>query len=115
MCATDSLVLKAEYFLRKFCEFLNIPTFKPKDKGVDIKMERTLDDILSDNEIKNALTPDDYFFIKFILIEKAGQNLRNRIAHGLMDNVEYGLEYPILAIIIILKLSNYQFTNNINL
>jgi hypothetical protein len=43
------------------------------------------------------------------LTEKAGYNLRNKVAHGLMDNVEYGLEYPILAIIIILKLSNYQF------
>lgn len=107
VCATDSLVLKSEYFLREFCYFLNIPTFKSKDGN--IVMERTLDDILHDDKIQKSLTEDDLFFIKFILTEKAGYNLRNRIAHGLMDNVEYGLEHPILAIIIILKLSNYQF------
>lgn len=105
--ATDSLVLKAEYFLREYCYFLGIATFKSKENN--IKMERTLDDILDDKRIKDALTEDDHFFIKFILTEKAGYNLRNRIAHGLMDNVDYGLQYPILAILIILKLSNYQF------
>lgn len=107
--ATDSLVLKAEYFLREFCYFLGIRTFKQKDSN--IVMERTLDDILDDEKIKAALTPDDHFFIKFILTEKSGYNLRNRIAHGLMDNVDYGIKYPIMSIIIILKLSNYQFTS----
>jgi len=106
--ATDSLVLKAEYLLREFCVFLNIPTFKSKDGN--IIMERTLDDILRDERIKQGLTEDDHFFIKFILTEKAGYNLRNRIAHGLMDDIEYDLQHPLFAIIIILKLSNYQFT-----
>lgn len=75
-------------------------------------MEKTLDDLL--NDLDGKLSADDHFFIKFILTEKAGYNLRNKIAHGLMDNVEYGLEYPILAIIIILKLSNYQFVSTKN-
>jgi len=110
--ATDSLVLKAEYFLREFCVFLNIPTFKSKDEN--IIMERTLDDILRDERIIKALTEDDHFFIKYILIEKAGYNLRNQIAHGLMDDIEYDLQYPLFAIIIILKLSNYQFSQKNN-
>lgn len=105
--ATDSLILKSEYLLREFCTFLGIPTFKQKDENV--VMERTLDDIMRDDQIMTFLTEDDHFFIKFILTEKAGYNLRNRIAHGLLDDVEYGLQYPILALIIILKLSNYQF------
>ena len=108
--ATDSLVLKAEYFLREFCYFLKIPTFKTKDSGV--VMERLLDDILDDPQIKNVLTQDDYFLIKFILTEKFGYNLRNKVAHGLMDDVEYNIDCPILAIIIILKLSNYKFEQN---
>ena len=110
--ATDSLVLKAEYFLREFCYFLGAPTFKAKNSN--IVMERTLDDILEDKKIKAALTKDDHFFIKFILTEKAGYNLRNRIAHGLMDNVDYSLQYPIFSILIILKLSNYQFPTTKN-
>jgi hypothetical protein len=105
--STDSLVLKAEYFLREFCYFLGIATFKQNPKQQNIIMEKTLDDLL--NDLDGKLSADDHFFIKFILTEKAGYNLRNKVAHGLMDNVEYGLEYPVLAIIIILKLSNYQF------
>jgi len=107
ICSTDSLVLKTEYLLREFCRFLDIRTFKQKDEG--IVMERTLDDILRDERIKQELTEDDHFFIKFVLTEKAGYNLRNKVVHGLMDNIEYDLQYPLLAIIIILKLSNYKF------
>ncbi|MEA3495955.1 MAG: DUF4209 domain-containing protein [Bacteroidota bacterium] len=106
--ATDSLVLKTEYFLREFCYFLGIATFKPNPRQQGIIMEKTLDNLLDDLEGK--ISDNDHFFIKFILTEKAGYNLRNRIAHGLMDNVDYGLLYPILSIIIILKLSNYQFS-----
>lgn len=106
--ATDSLVLKTEYFLREFCYFLGIATFKANLNRQGIIMEKTLDNLLDDLEGK--ISDNDHFFIKFILTEKAGYNLRNKIAHGLMDNVEYSLEYPILSIIIILKLSNYQFT-----
>jgi hypothetical protein len=107
--ATDSLVLKAEYFLREFCYFLGFATFKQNPRQQGIIMEKSLDNLLEDLEGK--ISDDDHFFIKFILTEKAGYNLRNRVAHGLMDNVDYGLEYPILSIIIILKLSNYQFSN----
>jgi hypothetical protein len=105
--ATDSLILKAEYFLREFCYKLGIATFKQNPKQPGIVMEKTLDDLLSD--LDGKISEDDHFFFKFILTEKAGYNLRNRIAHGLMDNIQYELKYPVLAIIIILKLSNYQF------
>ena len=105
--ATDSLVLKAEYLLREFCIRLSIPTFKEKPRDGNIVMERTLDDLLI--VLEDKIKEDDHFFIKFILTEKAGYNLRNRIAHGLMDDIDYGLEYAVLALIIILKLSNYQF------
>jgi len=107
--ATDSLVLKSEYFLREFCYFLGIATFKPNPKQPGIIMEKTLDNLLDD--IEGKISDNDHFFIKFILTEKAGYNLRNRVAHGLMDNVDYSIEYPILATLIILKLSNYQFTS----
>lgn len=108
VCATDSLVLKSEYLLREICYFLGIATFRPNPRQPEIIMEKTLDHILED--LDGVISSDDHFFIKFILTEKAGYNLRNRVAHGLMDSIDYGLEYPILAILIILKLSNYQFS-----
>lgn len=105
--ATDTLVLKVEYFLREICKKLDISTFQENQRQPGIIMEKTLDVLLKNLEGK--ISDDDHFFIKFILTEKIGYNLRNRVAHGLMDNVDYSIEYPILATLIILKLSNYQF------
>jgi len=107
IAATDSLVLKSEYLLREICTFLGIHTFKPNVRKPGIIMEKTLDDLLID--LKGKISEDDHFFIKFVLSDKVGYNLRNKLAHGLMDNIDYQLEHVLLAIIIILKLSNYQF------
>lgn len=107
--ATDSLILKIEFILREFAIKIGKSTFKPKANQPEIIMEKTLDDLLKD--LESDLDKDDHYFIKFILTEKAGYNLRNRIAHGLMDSDEYSIQCVILALIILLKLSNYQFTN----
>lgn len=106
--STDSLVLKIEYLLREICLKLGIPTFRPKPREPDIIMEKTLDDLL--RSLEDKLTEDDWFFIKFILTEKVGENLRNRVAHGLLDNTDYGIIYPIFALLCILKLSSYKFS-----
>ena len=107
IAATDSLVLKVEYILRYICARLNIATFHPKRDGV--VHEKLLDELLRDLAGEGRLDPDDLFFIRFYLQEKAGQNLRNRVAHGLMDDDEYGLENAFLVLTIILKLANYEF------
>lgn len=109
VCATDSLVLKVEFIIREFAAKIGKPTFKPKPKEPEIIMEKLLDELLWD--LEDSITEDDLYFIKFILIEKAGYNLRNRVAHGLMDSNEYSIETVLLPLIIILKLGNYQFTN----
>lgn len=108
ICSTDSLIIKIEYLLREICNKIGIPTFKSKRDKPGIIMENILDDLL--DELEPHLTADDLFFIKYVLNEKAGLNLRNRIAHGLIDNNEYSIMHPIYAICIILKLSNYRFT-----
>lgn len=116
--AIDSLVLKAEALLRYFCDIVDIPTFKQREDG--IVMEKNLDEILAALEHKpNADPPiitnfreDDRKFIKFVLSEKCGENLRNRIAHGLLDAEEYSIEKAILAFTIIIRLSKYQFKKN---
>ncbi|MBL4753189.1 MAG: DUF4209 domain-containing protein [Flavobacteriales bacterium] len=106
---TDSLILKLEYVLRCFCEKIGIATFRPRQKGSHkIMMEKTLDILLSDLRGDN-LREDDRFLLKFVLTEKAGLNLRNKIAHGLMDANEYNLNNVFLALTLILKLSAYKF------
>jgi hypothetical protein len=106
---TDSLTLKVEYLLREICMKLGIVTFKqrPDNKGQKIVMEKLFDDLIRD--LKTSLGDDHYYFIKFIMSDKIGLNLRNQIAHGLMDNIEYGPESPFLILSIILKLAGYTF------
>lgn len=106
IAATDSLVLKVEYVLRYMCELLGIATFRPK-REEGIVHEKLLEELLRD--LVPHLEPDDLFFIRFYLQEKAGQNLRNRIAHGLMDENEYGIEKVLLVLVMLLKLASYTF------
>lgn len=112
---TDSLTLKVEQLLRNFCEKIGIPTFKLRDKrGDKLVMEKLLDDILVDikhtEENPTNFDEKDRIFIKYVLTEKTGLNLRNRVAHGLMDIKEYTFNNILLLFSIVMKLSNYNFT-----
>ncbi len=106
IAATDSLVLKVEYVLRYMCGLLGITTFRPKRED-GIVHEKLLEELLRD--LATHLDPEDLFFIRFYLQEKAGQNLRNRVAHGLMDENEYGIEKALLVLVMLLKLAGYVF------
>lgn len=117
---TDSMTLRIEQLLRQFCLKAGIFTFKRKKGNDDIMMEKTLDELLAELENDPELIPgktvnfneDHRQLIKFVMTEKGGWNLRNEIAHGLMDFPEYTIEKPIVLLSIILKLSGYQFIEN---
>ncbi len=112
----DSLTMKIEGILRNFCEKIGIPTFKASTKGSDeLMMEKTLDVLLAEiahkpdsNQITN-FDEEDRIMIKFVLSEKAGLNLRNEVAHGLMDINEYNLGLVVILFSLIMKLSKYKF------
>lgn len=110
----DSLTLKFEYFFRFLAEKLGIPTFTNKSKeNKNINEERSLNSLLEDKKLvenfQKGSIEDDLFLFKFIFIEKAGWNLRNEIAHGLMDSDEYNYQQAIILVIIFLKLCSYNF------
>lgn len=122
---TDSLTLKVEGLIRYFVERLGIPTFKTRVKGTDkLVMEKLLDDLLMDlsdlaieePEQKTNFQEDDRILIKYVLTHKAGLNLRNKVAHALLDLEEYSMGNLIVLFCIIIKLSKYKFvsipTNN---
>ncbi|MEA3447148.1 MAG: DUF4209 domain-containing protein [Bacteroidota bacterium] len=115
---TDSLTLKIEGLLRYFCEKIGIATFKTRQKGSDkLVMEKLLDDLLADIAHEPPLKPEqktnfdeeDRILIKYVLAEKAGLNLRNAVAHSLMDVFEYSFEHVVILFCIIIKLSKYKF------
>lgn len=116
----DSLTLKIEGLLRYFCEKIGIATFKPRQNrsgSEKLVMEKLLDDLLADIEHRPPLKPEqktsfdeeDRILIKYVLAEKAGLNLRNEVAHSLMDIYEYSFEHVVILFCITMKLSKYKF------
>lgn len=104
---TDSMATKIEMLLRYLCKHLEIPTFQyHEQRGVILTEEKLLGKLLENLEGK--LHDDDYTLIKLLLNEKGGQNIRNRVAHGLVDADEYSYGKPLALLGLILRLSQYR-------
>lgn len=77
-------------------------------------MEKLIDDLFNDlkhsTENPTNFDEEDRLFIRYVLTEKTGLNLRNKVAHGLLDFNEYSFENILLLFCIIMKLSKYKFT-----
>lgn len=78
---------KTSLYSKKNCRFN-----KGNKGGEKLVMEKLLDDILSDlqdsPQKQTGFSEYDRLMIKYALTPK-GHNLRNRVAHGLMDLWEY--------------------------
>lgn len=107
----DSLSLKIEGMLRDICEFKGITTFELKQdkKGRTISQEKDIHKLLYEPEIVNLIDKDDLLFFKYLLVEKAGYNLRHRVAHSLMTYNEYNINLMNLLIMAVLKFGRYNF------
>lgn len=117
ICATDSLVSKMEYIIRFFCKRANISTFTDKIKNSHaVKNEKNIDELLRSlkhsEENPTGFLEEHRKFIEYVLASKMGNNLRHRVAHGLMDAQEYTVTNLILLLNIILILSTYQLKNS---
>ncbi len=110
--AIDSLSIKIEGILRDICELRGVTTFFQADdgRGRSIVKEKDINALLREETIKNTLSKDDLMLLQFLLVDKAGWNLRNKVAHTLMrDANEYGLSYMLLLIMAILKLAKNEY------
>ncbi|MFZ5975328.1 MAG: DUF4209 domain-containing protein, partial [Bacillota bacterium] len=52
---------------------------------------KTLNDILSDEIIKNTLPEDTIFFLRVVLADKRGWNIRNNVSHGIWSEDEFNV------------------------
>jgi len=112
----DSLTLKIEGLLRDICQFSGVATFymTQDSKGRDITREKDIHALLYEEPIKGLFDEDDLLFLRFLLVEKAGYNLRHRIAHSLMLFQEYTIKYMYLLILAVLRLGKYDFVGEEN-
>ena len=107
----DSLTLKIEGLIRDICQFSDVTTFyiTKDNKGRGIAREKDIHALLYEEPTKRLFDEDDLLFFKFLLVEKAGYNLRHRVAHSLMLFQEYSINYMHLLILALLKLGKYDF------
>ena len=107
----DSLILKIEGLLRDLCNYSGITTFfQTEDKqGRTVYREKDLNALLHEEKIKELFDEDDLLFFKYVLVEKAGYNLRHKIAHSLILFGEYQINYIHLLILMLLKLGKFDF------
>lgn len=109
--AMDSLALKIEGLVRDICVFSGITTFfQTKDQRCrNIVREKDVNWLLREERIKTLFDEDDLLFFKFVLVEKAGLNLRHKIAHCLIDYSEYNISYMHLLLLVLFRLGRYDF------
>ncbi len=112
----DSLTLKFEGLFRDICEFSNTPTsYVTKDKkGRPVRREKPIHALLYEEAIESLFDADDLLFFRFLLVEKAGYNLRHRVAHSLMFFHDYTVPYVHLLILALLKVGKYDFVQRPN-
>lgn len=110
MCV-DSLTLKVEGLIRDFLNIQGIPTFKQRrDKKKIIAQEKDLADLLWDKKVIELFDEDDLLFLRFLLVEKTGYNLRNDVAHALLLPQQYNVELMHLLFLAILKIGKFNIT-----
>lgn len=76
------LIPQLEEAIRTMLEIKNIPTFKPNKSGNGFQL-RILDDILRDNTVNQLFTVNFANYLRILLTDNRGWNLRNDICHGI--------------------------------
>ena len=100
----DSLILKIEGMLKLVYSIDNVikePTGDgaTQDKSLNKLLEYGTFDLISE---------DDLFFLKYLLIDKSGLNLRNKVAHSLMKKGDYYWGNANLLILALLKICAFK-------
>ena len=107
----DSLTLKLEGLLRDLCRFSGVTTwYLAKDeKSRTVSREKDVNRLLHEDKVSDLFDKDDLLFLRFLFVEKAGFNLRHKVAHSLMTFEEYGVHHMYLLLLALLRLGRYDF------
>jgi hypothetical protein len=107
----DSLTLKIEGLFRDLCQLSGVVTSRQRrdNSGKNVTLEKDIDALLREEAVTELFDEDDLLFFKFVLVEKAGYNLRHKIAHSLMSFQDYNWFYMNLMILVLLRLGKYNF------
>lgn len=106
----DSLTLKIEGLLRDLLLYSGVTTFySTQDKSHrTIYREKDINALLHEEKVKDLFNADDLLLFRFVLVEKAGYNLRHKVAHSLILREEYQIDSVNLLLLILLRLARYD-------
>ena len=100
----DSLILKIEGILKLVYSIDNIIK-EPTSDGAT--QDKSLNKLLDYGNF-DLMSEDDLFFLKYLLIDKSGLNLRNKVAHSLMKKGDYYWGNANLLILALLKICAFK-------
>jgi lysyl-tRNA synthetase class 1 len=83
--AAHVLIPQIERALRKIADSLGVPVTKPHPKVSGTSVAIGQGEILYNDKVAEALGPDATLHFQALYADPRGMNLRNEIAHGLMD------------------------------
>ena len=110
--AIHVLVPQIEHMLRSLAGQIGIP--KTTAGGTKGTMQaRALGDILSDAVLKDTLDEDIRLYLVAFLVDQRGLNLRNRVAHGLIElgQLDQSLSNRLLHVLLTLRLISVEVRN----
>lgn len=79
------LIPQIEAALRTLLGILGLPTNKPMRSSKGVMQAKNLNDVLTDPNVKGVLGNDAVLYLQTFLNDPRGQNLRNRVSHGLTE------------------------------
>ena len=75
----------------------------------NVTLEKDINALLREEAVTELFDENDLLFFKFLLVEKVGYNLRDKIVHSLLPFRGYGWPYMNLMILALLRLGKYDF------
>lgn len=83
--AIHIFIPRIEAALRALLGLLGLPTNKPMRSSKGVMQAKNLNDVLGDPIVKAVLGEDTILYLQTFLNDPRGQNLRNRVSHGLTE------------------------------
>ncbi|BCZ47575.1 hypothetical protein psyc5s11_36420 [Clostridium gelidum] len=95
LTSLNILVPQVENAIRKLAKECGDIDYKNNDEGIE--EVKTLNLILESPYLKDCLESDLIFYLKAIFTSKYGLNIRNNLAHGLLDDSDFNTTFSIFT------------------
>lgn len=106
----DSLAIKFEGLVRDICKLSGVSTVEVKEDhgGNTISSEKDLHALLYEPAVAQLFDKTDLLFLRYLLVEHAGDCVRHKVAHSQMAMGDYRLKTIHYLLLALLRISRYD-------